>query len=118
MYNAFYNYSIWVLSGIAVGTEISRGANWIIVESVVHPSFGGSIGQIVITTNDSTICCSLLSAEDQGGETSALNLRQAVCGEAIWPAATGIDFVDDSMCTVYAYKTVGTAPFQVKFTFA
>jgi len=111
------NWHVWNLAGTNVGTEIARGANWITVESVLHPSFGGSIGQIVITTENSALCCALVSAEEVGGESGEVNLRQAICGADFWPAATGIDFVDESMCTVYAYKTAGTAPFQIKFTF-
>jgi len=111
-------WGVWNLDGVDVGLEIARGSNWITVQSVTHPDFGGSIGQIVITTGDSAVCCSLSAAVEIGGDMTDVNLRQAVCGAAIWPAATGIDFVDDSMCTVYAFKTTGTAPFQIKFTFS
>jgi len=111
-------WDVWNLSGMDVGTIISRGSNFLIVESVNHPDFGGEVGQIVITTNEPSICCSLLSADEVGTGTGAIELRQAVCGAAIWPAATGIDFVDDSMCTVYAFKTAGSVPFRVKFVFA
>jgi len=112
------DWHVWNLDGVDVGLEIARGPNWITVQSVLHPDFGGSIGQIVITTGDSAICCSPLSIEENHGETSEVQLRQAVCGAAIWPAATGVDFVDDSSCTLYAFKTTGAAPFQIKFTFS
>lgn len=115
-------WSITVLDGVPVGSIIGSGQNYITLQSVAHPSFGGLTGEVSINTTGSSDCCQIIDIEFITGETYADMIKFHVeCGNPVYPAS-GLSPWDGSSSSnsfqIRKPTSLGSSQFQAKITFA
>jgi len=115
-------WSSTILEGVPIGSIISVGSNYVIVQSVAHPSYGGLIGEIGINTPSADTCCQIIDIEFITGEPYADMIKYHVeCGNPVYPAS-GLSPWDGSSSSnsfqIWKPLSLGGGQFQAKITFA
>jgi len=110
-------WSVTSLAGVPVGSIIEVGLNYLIVQSVAHPSFGGLTGEISINTTGANDCCFITSVEFPTGE-EAVNMQMfdVDCGNPVYPGSslTGWDGTNQSN-SFQIRKPLATEPIGTQF---
>lgn len=110
-------WSIVSFSGTPIGSILSRGDNWIIVQGSSHPDFGTPWNAMIQTAaNDD--CCTPNTVEWLTGDHDDENLFGVTCGAARWPGSPNgpVDLGVGEYNTIYLRKDAGSN-FTAKITF-
>lgn len=108
------NWAIKVFEGFPIGTEISRGDDYIIIEATLHPSFGQYVAQL--QSNGDSTCCIVTEIEILSGPPEGTLYFMCLCGNPRWPAMELQAFdLGVSLNTFHARNL--TVPYQIKVTF-
>jgi hypothetical protein len=104
--------------GVDVGSILSTGANWIIVQGGAHPDFG-TPWNAMIQTDGNDICCTPTAIEWLTGDHDDENNFGVTCGAARWPGSSNgpVDIGVGEYNTLYLRKDAGSN-FTAKITFA
>lgn len=114
------NADLWEIvsySGQPVGSILSRGDNWIIVQGSGHPDFG-TPWNAMIQTASNDICCTPNTIDWLTGDHDDENYFGVTCGAARWPGSPNgpVDLGVGEYNTIYLRKDVGSN-FTAKITF-
>lgn len=111
-------WSIVSYDGHVVGSILSTGSNWLIVEGSSHPDFGTPWNAMIQTAGDS-VCCIPTSIEWLTGDHAGENAFGVDCGAARWPGSPNgaFDMGVAELNTVFLRKDSGSN-FTAKITFA
>jgi len=111
------NWSIVTYNGQNVGSIVSRGSNWIILQGSAHPDFGTPWNAMIKTMADD-MCCVPISITWLTGDHSGENNFGVNCGNPRWPSSPngGVTVGVSDLNTVYLRKDSGSN-FTAKITF-
>lgn len=98
------NWSITVFSGNPVGVELSRGVNYIEIQTAVTPGFGG--GQFaILQTNADNVCC----VYDHAESTDSYILKGLYCEEPRWPSTAVHTIAENDLVNCIYINTTSTS---------
>lgn len=103
--------------GADVGSILSTGLNWIIVQGSAHGDFGTPWNAMIETSSDGT-CCVPVSVDWLTGDGAGENVFGVVCGNARWPGSPNgpVDIGVGVYNTIFLRKDSGSG-FTAKITF-
>jgi hypothetical protein len=114
------DWTIQTFDGHAVGVEVSRGDNYIILSGTSHPDFG-TPWNAIIKTPTVLDCCKVTNFETISGDGSDYHLFYVGCGDVQWPTGSFVSWPDmvhtPSANQLFIRKDSGSN-FTVKITFA
>lgn len=114
------DWHILTFDSIACGTIIDRGDNYITVQGVFHPDFGGVADLAILTTPNDMSCCKVTNFETLSGDGLDYHLFYVPCGLAQWPTGAWVSWptgtTAPSGSQLFIRKDSGSN-FQVKITF-
>lgn len=113
-------WTIMTYNGHVVGTEISRGDNFVILQGTSHPDFG-TPWNAIIKTPTTMDCCQVTNLETISGDGLDYHLFYVPCGNTQWPTGAFVSWPTTINCPsanqLFIRKDSGSN-FQVKITFA
>lgn len=109
------NWSLVTYDGFPVGSILSTGPNYIIVQGSAHVDFGTPWNAMIQTASDD-VCCEWISTEKLTGDDDVLTFG-VKCPNARWPDSSNVAVISgDILNTVYIRKDAGDN-FTAKITF-